>query len=129
MENNWNKYLSQRSGRIQSSTIRELLKISNLPGVISFAGGLPSPDVFPIEPFIEASEKVLRENGSQALQYGTTEGFLPLRELISYISKKSGIIAEPDNILITNGSQQALDLIGKSSLILGIKSLSKIPHI
>jgi 2-aminoadipate transaminase len=98
---------------MQSSAIRELLKISNLPGVISFAGGLPSPDVFPVERFIKASEKVLREHGHKALQYGTTEGYLPLREYICEFSAKYGINIQPENVLITNGSQQALDLIGK----------------
>ena len=73
MSNIWVENFAKRTERMQSSAIRELLKISNQPGVISFAGGLPSPDVFPIERFKQACDKVLTEQGSQALQYGTTE--------------------------------------------------------
>jgi 2-aminoadipate transaminase len=113
MENVWTKSFADRTKNMQSSAIRELLKISNLPGVISFAGGLPSPDVFPVKQFQAASEKVLRENGSKALQYGVTEGYVPLREEICDYCESFGIQTDVENTLITNGSQQALDLIGK----------------
>ena len=127
MENIWVKNFANRTKRMQSSTIRELLKISNLPGVISFAGGLPSPDVFPTERFIEACDTLLRERGDQALQYGTTEGYPPLREMICERSGRYGININPDNVLITNGSQQALDLIGKVFIDKGDKILCESP--
>jgi 2-aminoadipate transaminase len=113
MSNIWVKNFAKRTERMQSSAIRELLKISNLPGVISFAGGLPSPDVFPIERFMEACQTILRDHGDKALQYGTTDGYLPLRQFLCEYSAKYGINISPENVLITNGSQQALDLIGK----------------
>lgn len=127
MENIWVKKFASRTKRMQSSAIRELLKISSLPGVISFAGGLPSPDVFPIERFIESTEKLLKENGSQALQYGTTEGCLPLREMIAERSVQYGMHVTADNILITSGSQQALDLVGKVFIDVGDKILVESP--
>ncbi len=113
MTNIWVKNFAKRTERMQSSTIRELLKISNLPGVVSFAGGLPSPDVFPVEEFKHACQVVLETQASHALQYGTTEGYLPLREMIAERSRRYGINVRADNVMITNGSQQALDLIGK----------------
>ena len=113
MTNIWVKNFAKRTERMQSSTIRELLKISNLPGVISFAGGLPSPDVFPVDEFKTACQYILDNCADQALQYGTTEGFTPLREMICERSSRYGINIRPQNVLITNGSQQALDLIGK----------------
>ena len=113
MTNIWVKNFAKRTERMQSSTIRELLKISNLPGVISFAGGLPSPDVFPVDEFKTACQYILDNCADQALQYGTTEGFTPLREMICERSGRYGINIRPENVLITNGSQQALDLIGK----------------
>ena len=98
---------------MKSSAIRELLKLTEEPDVISFAGGLPSPDVFPANDFRPACMHVLEEHGPEALQYGTTEGFTPLRQMIARHAKRYGITAGPENILITCGSQQALDLIGK----------------
>ena len=74
MSKTWEKIFSTRADRMQSSAIRDLLKISSMPGVISFAGGMPSPDAFPIERFIEASQKILREQGDKSLQYSTTDG-------------------------------------------------------
>jgi 2-aminoadipate transaminase len=96
-----------------SSAIRELLKLTENPDVISFAGGLPAAELFPIEMFKTATDKVLTEHGRQALQYGTTEGYRPLREYIVQKMERYGIHATPDNVLITSGSQQALDLLGK----------------
>jgi 2-aminoadipate transaminase len=74
----WSERYAQRTQRIQSSAIRELLKLTEQPDVISFAGGLPAPDVFPVKEFQEACQKVLSEHGPQALQYSTTEGYRPL---------------------------------------------------
>jgi 2-aminoadipate transaminase len=98
---------------MKNSAVRELLKLTELPDVISFAGGLPAPETFPIERFTEASNRVLTEFGAKALQYSTTEGYRPLRDWIAAHSSRHGIQIDSDNILITSGSQQALDLIGK----------------
>jgi 2-aminoadipate transaminase len=104
---------AQRTQRMQSSAVRELLKLTERPEMISFAGGLPAPDVFPVEQFQEACQSILARHGPQALQYSTTEGYRPLREMIARHTARYGIHVEADNILITSGSQQALDLIGK----------------
>ena len=98
---------------MRSSAVRELLKLTELPEVISFAGGLPAPETFPVERFAVAFNKVMADHGARALQYGTTEGYTPLREMIARHSTRYGINIERDNVLITSGSQQALDLIGK----------------
>jgi 2-aminoadipate transaminase len=98
---------------MRSSAVRELLKLTELPDVISFAGGLPAPETFPVVRFAEAFNKVMADHGARALQYGTTEGYTPLREMIARHSTRYGINIELDNVLITSGSQQALDLIGK----------------
>ncbi len=98
---------------MQSSVVRELLKLIDRPGLISFAGGLPAPEIFPVEHFRDAAVRVLSEHGSQALQYSTTEGFPKLREMIARHMARYGIVVAPGNILVTQSSQQALDLIGK----------------
>jgi 2-aminoadipate transaminase len=110
-----------------SSAIRELLKLTQIPGIISFAGGLPAPDVFPVEEFKQACDVVLSEVGAQALQYSTTEGYYPLREIISRHSCRYGIKVDPDNIQITSGSQQALDLLGKLFINAGDRILVEAP--
>lgn len=104
---------ADRVNSIKPSAIRELLKLTQQPGVISFAGGLPAPESFPIEELKKISVKVLEEKGRAALQYSTTEGYPPLREFISKRMNDSGIKTEADQILITNGSQQGLDFSGK----------------
>jgi 2-aminoadipate transaminase len=109
----WERRYAQRTQGMGSSAIRELLKLTENPDVISFAGGLPAAELFPIEMFKTATDKVLTEHGRQALQYGTTEGYRPLREYIVQKMERYGIHATPDNVLITSGSQQALDLLGK----------------
>ena len=98
---------------VKSSIIRELLKFTTNPEIISFAGGLPAPEVFPGERFRQACEKILATAPTAALQYGASEGYQPLRELIVAQMAKYGIVATVDNVLITTGSQQALDLIAK----------------
>jgi 2-aminoadipate transaminase len=110
-----------------SSAIRELLKFTEQPDIISFAGGMPAPDVFPVEEFSAACERVVRDFGALALQYGTTEGYLPLREMIARHSARYGIQVNPDNILITSGSQQALDLIGRLFINRGDRILVESP--
>lgn len=109
----WNQRYALRMQGMGSSIIRELLKLTENPDLISFAGGLPAPEVFPVEAFRAAADRVLRKHGRQALQYSTTEGYTPLREWIADYMSKYGIEAGVDNILITSGSQQALDLIGR----------------
>lgn len=109
------------------SAIRELLKVTENPEIISFAGGLPAPEVFPVKEFEEACTRVLRENGATALQYGTTEGYAPLRELIARLTCAYGIQITPDNVMITSGSQQALDLIGKVFINPGDRILTESP--
>jgi len=123
----WDDRFALRTDGIKSSAIRELLKLTALPDVISFAGGLPAPDLFPIERFREASEVVLTEMGDRALQYGTTEGYQPLREMIANNAAKYGIIISADNVLITTGSQQALDLLGRIFINRGDRILVESP--
>ena len=123
----WKSRYANRTLGIKSSAIRELLKVTQKPEIISFGGGLPAPDVFPVERFQEACRKVLSENGSQALQYGTTEGYQPLREMIAHNMARYGIGATADNVLITSGSQQALDLIGKLLINRGDRILVEAP--
>jgi 2-aminoadipate transaminase len=113
MQTPWEHRFAQRTQRMGSSAVRELLKFTELPDVISFAGGMPAPEIFPIEEFRDACERVLKDFGPQSLQYGTTEGILPLREMIARHSARYGIDVTPENIMITSGSQQALDLLGK----------------
>lgn len=106
--------LSKRIQNVPESFIRKILKVSTQPDVISFAGGLPSADLFPIQGLEDACNKVLQTNGKKALQYSSSEGDSELRAWIAQrYQEKQGLNVSPDNILITNGSQQALDLLGK----------------
>src|SRR5512145_2970331 len=128
MQTPWEHRFAQRTQRMKSSAIRELLKLTENPEVISFAGGLPAPDVFPIAEFQEACTRVLSERGAQALQYGSTEGYTPLREMIAdSCSSRLGIQVSKDNILITSGSQQALDLLGKIFINPGDRIVTESP--
>lgn len=127
METLWDPRYAQRTQRMSSSAIRELLKLTEQPDIISFAGGLPAPEVFPVDEFEHACKKVLSDFGALALQYSTTEGYLPLREMIARHTERYGIKVTPDNILITSGSQQALDLIGKIFINPGDRILVEEP--
>jgi 2-aminoadipate transaminase len=127
MKTPWEYRYAQRTQRMGSSAIRELLKYTEKPDIISFAGGLPAPDVFPVEEFAVACERVLREQGAIALQYSTTEGYLPLREMIVRHSANYGIKITPENVLITSGSQQALDILGKIFIDPGDRILVESP--
>jgi 2-aminoadipate transaminase len=109
----WDARLAKRTQGMKSSVIRDLLKVTMQPDMISFAGGLPAPDFFPIREFEEACQYVLQHEGHVALQYGPSEGFAPLKQFLAEKMSKYGIRVELENILITNGSQQGLDLIGK----------------
>lgn len=127
MQTQWDHRYAQRTQRMKGSAIRELLKLLDQPDIISFAGGLPAPDVFPVEEFKQACIRVLDKQGAQALQYGTTEGYQPLREMIARHSERMGIKVTADNILITSGSQQALDLLGKIFINHGDRILVESP--
>jgi 2-aminoadipate transaminase len=105
--------LARRAERMNPSVIREILKVTEQPGIISLAGGLPSPDTFPIEAMREATARVLREHPREALQYAASEGFAPLREWVAVEMAEQGLKVEPTQVLITTGSQQGLDLVGK----------------
>nr|WP_279231575.1 2-aminoadipate transaminase [Thermus thalpophilus] len=118
----WSTLFGERAGRIQASTIRELLKLTQRPGVISFAGGLPAPELFPKDLAAEKAAAILREKGEVALQYGPTEGYLPLR---AWVADWLGL--NPEEVLITTGSQQALDLLGKVFLDEGSPLLLEAP--
>ncbi|MCS6808717.1 MAG: PLP-dependent aminotransferase family protein [Bacteroidota bacterium] len=103
-----------RMSGVPTSFIREILKTTIQPNVISFAGGLPNPSLFPVEAFREAADRVLSRGGRTALQYAPTEGYLPLREYIAARYKAvQGLDISPEEILITSGSQQGIDLLGK----------------
>jgi len=123
----WEAVMSKRSARMESSAIRELLKLTMQPDVISFAGGLPAPEMFPVREFREACNYTLDHCGPQALQYGPTEGYPPLKEYLAESMQKYGVPAVPDNILMTNGSQQALDLIGRLFINNNDKILTDAP--
>ena len=123
----WSYRFAQRTQRVKSSAIRELLNLAQRPEVISLAGGLPAPEVFPIPRFREACENVLQDQGPEALQYSATEGYLPLREVIAANTARYGILAKPENVLITSGSQQALDLVGKLLINRGDRVLVEAP--
>ncbi len=106
-------FYSKNALNMKRSEIRELLKVTRQPDIISFAGGLPAPDTFPVKELEEICSKVLREKGKMALQYGTTEGEAPLRASIAqWMSHEKGTI-KPENILVTAGSQQGLDMVAK----------------
>jgi 2-aminoadipate transaminase len=123
----WAHRYAQRTKAVKSSIIRELLKITQRPEVISFAGGLPAPEVFPVARFQEACHRVLQTQAATALQYGPTEGYRPLREHIVAHMARYGIVATVDNVLITSGSQQALDLIAKLFINRGDRILVESP--
>jgi len=104
---------SERVSHIPKSFLREILKVTTQPDIISFAGGLPNPSSFPIDAIKEAAMKVLDTDGTSALQYAPSEGYLPLREWIASRYRKKGLQVSANEILVTNGSQQGLDLIAK----------------
>ena len=109
----WQHLYAARTEGMVASDIREILKVTAQPDVISLAGGLPAPELFPIDEYRRAFEWVLESDGAQALQYGPSEGYRPLRALLAQRLTGFGMQCTPDDVLVTNGSQQALDLIGK----------------
>lgn len=118
---------ANRVSYIKSSPIREALKLTNQPGVISFAGGWPAPESFPINELIKISTEVLKEQGKNALQYSSTEGYAPLKEFIAERMTLNGVSAQADDIMITNGSQQGLDFTAKLFINEGDKIICESP--
>src|SRR5512139_2955832 len=123
----WTERFAQRTHRMTSSVIRELLKFTEKPDIISFAGGLPAPEVFRSGEVECATEKVLRAQGQTPLPYAATEGYLPLRELLVRHMARYGIKVKPANVMITSGSQQGLDLIGRLFINPGDRILTESP--
>ncbi|HEC76038.1 MAG TPA: PLP-dependent aminotransferase family protein [Thermoplasmatales archaeon] len=109
----YGKFYAKRAVHFRASEIRELLAISQKPGVISFAGGLPNPKAFPIEEIREIINKILTEDGAKALQYGPTSGLMEFRREIAKFVSRFSIKADINNVLATVGSQQALDIVGR----------------
>lgn len=116
--------LARRAERMNPSVIREILKVTERPGIISFGGGLPSPRTFPVEAFAEACAKVLKEDGRAALQYAASEGYGPLREAVA---AQLPWQVDPAQVLITTGSQQGLDLVAKVLIDAGSRLLVETP--
>lgn len=107
------RFLSHSGKNMKRSAIREILKLLQRPDMISFAGGLPAPETFPVEELREIACEVLAQSGSECLQYGTTEGDMHLRNALVEMYRKSGFNIGTENLIITTGSQQAIDLIAR----------------
>jgi 2-aminoadipate transaminase len=105
--------LARRMSRVKSSAVREILKVAERPDILSFAGGLPAPELFPLAAIAQAHAETFAEEGRAALQYSTTEGFAPLRSWIAERCRQQGARVTADQVLVTHGSQQGLDLIAK----------------
>lgn len=110
---NWDSLFATRTKEMKRSTVREILKLTAKPEVISFAGGLPAPELFPVEHIRQATDTVLAERGSEVLQYSTTEGMPELRALIANRLSSGAFQIHSDNIIITSGSQQAVDILAR----------------
>ncbi len=124
---NWDSLFAARTQHMKRSTVREILKLTAKPEVISFAGGLPAPELFPIERIREATDTVLAERGQEMLQYSTTEGMPELRALIAQRLSAGAFQINPDNILITSGSQQAIDMLARIFLDEGDRVIVENP--
>ncbi len=124
---NWDGRFAERTQSMMSSIIREILKLALQPDIISFAGGMPASELFLVREFEEACRYVLTHDGVRALQYGTTEGYPPLRQYLVEKMEEYDVPAEPENILLVNGSQQALDLIGRIFIDPGDVILTESP--
>lgn len=109
----WQALFAQRTGRLKASDIRDAFKLTERGDIISFAGGFPAPETFPLAAIAEAAEEVVLVQGKSSLQYGPTEGLYELRAYVAQRLSQEGIACTPDGVLITNGSQQALDLVSK----------------
>ena len=106
--------IAQHVKRLEASIIREILKITSQPGVISFAGGLPAPELFPLKDLSRIAAEVIEKYGSNCLQYSLSMGIVQLREKIAEIATKAGTPTKLDNVLITSGSQQGIELLART---------------
>jgi DNA-binding transcriptional MocR family regulator len=118
---------ADRLQNVETSAIRELFKLLGKPGIISFAGGFPDPALFDVEGLQISANAVLSNNAGPVLQYGATEGWGPLREQISHFMAGKGATVTPEGLIVTTGSQQALDLIGKTMISPGDKVIVEAP--
>jgi 2-aminoadipate transaminase len=118
---------ADRLNNVETSAIRELFKLLGKPGIISFAGGFPDPALFDVAGIAESTAAVLANNPGPVLQYGATEGFGPLREGLSTFMANKGVTVAPEGLIVTTGSQQALDLIGKTMINPGDKVIVEAP--
>ena len=118
---------ASRLDNVETSAIRELFKLLGTPGIISFAGGFPDSAMFDVEGLKEASAKALNEEAGGALQYGATEGYEPLRTQLSAFMRTKGVDVDPAGLIVTTGSQQALDLLGKTMISPGDKVIVEGP--
>ena len=116
-----------RLQNVETSAIRELFKLLGKPGIISFAGGFPDPALFDVPGIRQSADAVLADNPGPVLQYGATEGFQPLREGIAAFMKAKGATVAPEGLIVTTGSQQALDLIGKTMISPGDNVIVEAP--
>src|SRR3954468_17337351 len=116
-----------RLKNVETSAIRELFKLLGKPGIISFAGGFPDPSLFDAEGIRESTAAVLKNSPGPVLQYGATEGYGPLREQLSAFMGRKGVTVSPEGLIVTTGSQQALDLIGKTMISPGDKVIVEAP--
>ena len=120
-------HLAQRAERLEPSVIREILKVTERPGILSLAGGLPSPESFPVEAMREACARVLADTPREALQYAASEGFGPLRDWVAAHLAGMGLQVDASQVLITTGSQQGLDLVGKVLIDAGSRVAVEAP--
>lgn len=127
MTTQWEQVYAGRVSRMEDSVIREILKVARQPGMISFAGGMPASELFPVEHLKEVTTRLLDEQGRDILQYSVTEGYPPLREMVAEELRAFGIPCAAENVLITSGSQQGIDLAGKVLIDPGDKILVEEP--
>ena len=120
-------HLAQRAERLEPSVIREILKVTERPGILSLAGGLPAPESFPVQAMREACERVLADTPREALQYAASEGFGPLRDWVAAHLADMGLRVDASQVLITTGSQQGLDLVGKVLIDAGSRVAVEAP--
>lgn len=124
---NWEEHFSRRASSVASSAIRDLLKVIQEPGFISLAGGMPPPELFPVEACRAAADRVLTLHGREAMQYGLTPGYTPLREFVVRWMGRMGVAATVENTLITSGGMQGLDLCGRLLVNAGDRILMEAP--
>lgn len=123
----WSRNYAHRVEFLKSSAARDLMGAASRPDIISFAGGLPSPETFDVDAVKKVLNELMEISGQEALQYGPTEGSYGLREQICKLLKREGLRAHPDNIIITSGAQQALDILGKLFLEPGAQAIIEAP--